>query len=273
MLNVGHVLGAAAALALLAGAATACGNGAGEQTLQVSAAASLTGVFEEVARDYETTHSGTRVRLNLAGSSTLATQITGGAPADVFASADLENMREVDEAGLLLGRPQVFARNRLGIVVQAGNPKNVRGLADLARGDLVVSMCAPEVPAGAYARQTFSRAGLPVPDGSHELDVKQVVNRVRLGEADAGLAYVTDVAGALARDGTGDENGAAGNGSPENTEGLELVPIPAEHNVTAAYPVAALSEAGEPFVDHLFSEAGRRILRAHRFLPAASRAG
>ena len=242
----------AAVLAVAALLATGCGGsdgGDGDRTLTVFAAASLTSTFTELGDQFERDHPGRTVRFNFAGSATLVEQIRNGAPADVFASADRKNMTKL--ADRTDGDPVVFARNQLAIVVPAGNPKNVTGLADLAKAGLTVSLAGPTVPVGEYARQAFAKAGVPVPKSSNETDVKQVVTRVALGQADAGVVYVTDIS-------------AAG----DKVEGVE---IPAATNVLADYPAAAVRDAADPadataFLALLTSPAGRAILTSHGFL-------
>src|SRR5262249_4386992 len=158
----------------------------------------------------------TKVTFNFAGSPTLVRQILDGAPADVFASADLENMQRLSEERAIAGEPQTFARNLLQIVVAKGNPKRIAGLADLTRPGLVVVLGGETGRAGRYALAALKRAGVPRPAGSRELDVKAVVSKVQLGEADAGVVYATDVH-------------AAG-------DAVEGVVVPEAHNVVAQYP-------------------------------------
>ena len=235
------------ALAALAPAARAS---AAEMT--VSGAASLTAAFGAIAEAFGKAQPGAVVRTNFAGSSTLVQQIREGAPVDVFASADESNMQKLVDAGDVAGAPVVFAKNRLAILVARGNPKKIAGIADLAKPGLIVSLCAPAVPAGKYAREIFARAGVAVPESSQELDVKAVVSRVVLGEADAGIVYTTDVLAA------GDK--------------VEAVAIPDALNVVARYPVAVLVHAKQPdlaraFVAYLTSPDGQSILQRFGFLP------
>jgi molybdate transport system substrate-binding protein len=220
-------------------------------TLVVLAAASLTEGLREAASAFESRHPGLTVQPSFAGSPTLAHQIEEGAPADVFASADEATMQRLVDGGHVAGPPAVFARNRLAIVVPPGNPKSIRSLADVARPGLVIVLCAPTVPAGRYAREAFAKAGVAVPRASEEADVKAVVTKVRLGEADAGIAYTTDV------------HAAAG--------AVDGVALPDAHDVIARYPVAVLREArnrsaAEAFVAFLTSEDGARILARFGFL-------
>jgi molybdate transport system substrate-binding protein len=224
---------------------------AGAETVTVFAAASLTEAFRTIGKDFEAAHPGTKVEFNFAGSSTLARQIVEGAPADVFASADEENMQKAVDGGDVAGTPQTFARNRLAIIVPKGNPKHVTGLADLGRPGLTIALAAPAVPVGRYAAEAFAKAGMPTPAGSNEADVKAVVTRVSLGEADAGVVYATDV--------------AAGG------EKVEAVPIPEAHNVVARNPIATLEAApsaagARAFVAYVLSPPGQRALAHSGFL-------
>jgi molybdate transport system substrate-binding protein len=244
---LGVLLLAVAVLAAACGGDRDGGSG-GRPELRVFAAASLTAAFGELGERVTATN-GTKVTFNFAGSQALATQIRQGAPADVFASADLANMDKVKD---LVGTPQVFASNLLQIVVEKGNPKGVKGLGDLARGGLKVVLAAEEVPAGKYARQVLDRAGVTVAPVSLEDNVKAVVAKVGLGEADAGIVYVTDVKAG------GDE--------------VEGVDIPKDQNVVATYPIAGVragthrSEA-QAFVDLVRSAEGRQVLEGYGFLP------
>jgi molybdate transport system substrate-binding protein len=245
----------AAVLAATALGLAACGGGgsggSGGQSpaeIKVFAAASLTAAFTELGRRY-TAAQGTKVTFNFAGSQALATQIGQGAPADVFASADLDNMAKVKD---LVGTPQSLASNRLAIVVEQGNPKGIRTLDDLAGGDVKVVLAAGEVPAGRYAKQVLDRAGVKVTPVSQEDNVKAVVAKVSLGEADAGIVYVTDVAAGGAR--------------------VEGVDIPREQNVVATYPIATVKagkaqDAAQAFMDLVLSGQGQQVLHRYGFLP------
>ena len=216
------------------------------------AAASLTEASKKAGGDFEAKHGAARVLFNFAGSPTLVTQLTQGAQADVFASADQPNMQKALDAGLCENRPQVFASNRLEIVVGAGNPKHIAGLADLARSGLLVVLAAPAVPAGRYAGEALQSAGVKVTPVSQETDVKAVVSKVALGEADAGIVYVTDVRSGGAK--------VAG------------VPIPDPQNVVAQYPVVELKSAtsagsAKAFIDFLLGAQGQKDLAAFGFGP------
>ena len=242
-------------VAMLGLVAAACGDddssGQGSDDITVFAAASLTAAFTEIGEAYTAANPGFEVTFNFAASSELVAQIGEGAPADVFASADLGNMDKLTEAGNHAAEPVVFATNVAQIIVAPGNPLGITSLADLADEDLVVVVCAPEVPCGKYATTVFDNAGVLVTPKSLEENVKAVVTKVTLGEADAGIVYATDVVAA------GDA--AAG------------VDIPADINVVAQYPIAvtkaaASSDGAQAFIDFVVSEQGQRILASYGFL-------
>ncbi len=249
----------AAALVLAALAAASCGSdsgsGGGEDPTRITvfAAASLTGAFTELGEAFAAENPGIEVTFNFAGSSELVAQIREGAPADVIASADLANMARLRDASGIDGEPVTFATNAAEIVVEPGNPRGITGVADLASGDLVVVQCAPEVPCGSYAEQIFANAGVTVTPSSYEENVRAVVTKVTLGEADAGLVYRTDVLAAGA-----DADGVA---------------IPVDINVVAEYPMALVAEASNPvgaraFIDFVLGPAGQQILADAGFGPA-----
>jgi molybdate transport system substrate-binding protein len=234
------------------GLAILAGSAAWGATVSVFAAASLTEAFRTISKDFEAAHPGTKVEFNFAGSSTLARQVIEGAPADVFASADDENMKKVVDAGDIAGVPKPFVHNRLVVIVPRGNPKQVKSLSDLSRAGMTVSLAAPGVPVGRYAAEAFAKAGAPVPSASREADVKGVVTRVSMGEVDAGVVYVTDVAPVK--------------------EKVETVPIPDAHNVVASYPIAQLKGApnvagARDFMAYVLSPPGQRVLANAGFLP------
>lgn len=219
----------------------------------VFAAASLTDAFTEIGDAFMTANPDADVTFNFAASSELVTQINeGGAPADVFASADLPNMAKLTDAGNNGSDPVMFATNLLEIIVEAGNPQGITGVEDLADDDLIVVVCAPEVPCGKYAQQIFDNAGVTVTPDSLEENVRAVVTKVTSGEADAGIVYETDVTAA------GDK--------------ADGVAIPADINVLAEYPIAVTKEAPNPaaaqaFIDFVLSEQGQKILDSYGFLP------
>jgi molybdate transport system substrate-binding protein len=213
--------------------------------LTVFAGSSLTDAFKKVGDDLTRTNPGARFAFSFGSSSTLATQIQNGAPADVFASADEANMQKVVDAELTDGAPVAFAGNRLQIAVPAGNPKEIASLADLARPDVVLVLAAPTVPAGKYALEALTKAGVTAKPVSQEVDVRAVLNKVSLGEADAGVVYVTDVKSAAGR--------------------VTGVDIPDQQQVLARYPIAVIKDSknaalAHRFVDYLVSPAGQRVL-------------
>jgi molybdate transport system substrate-binding protein len=249
----------AALLAVAAIALAACGGGdddsgrssgaASSGEIKVFAAASLTAAFTRIGEQFTAANGGTKVTFNLAGSQALTTQIQQSAPADVFASADIPNMDKVKD---LVGTPQNFASNQLQIVVEKGNPKGVQGLDDLANADLKVVLAAPEVPAGKYAAEALGKADATVKPVSQEDNVKAVVTKVSLGEADAGIVYATDVTAG------GDK--------------VEGVAIPEELNVLATYPIATVKasqaqDQAQAFMDLVLSAEGQQVLKEYGFLP------
>ncbi len=163
--------------------------------LTVLAAASLSESFKELGGAFEAAYPGTKVAFSFDSSSALAAQANGGAPADVFASADQSNMKKVTDAGNATG-PKVFAHNKLAIIVAKGNPKKVKGLADF--GKVTFVLCAVEVPCGKYGAEALSKAGVKAQPKSFETNVKGVVTKVTTGAVDAGIGYVTDAKAAAA---------------------------------------------------------------------------
>lgn len=229
-----------------------CAPGSADETLTVYAAASLTESFATLEEEFEADHPGVDVQVNFGGSSRLAQQIAEGAPADVFASADEAAMDVVAGAGRLTGEPAIFATNRLTIAVEPGNPMRITGIADLARDELTVVMCAEQVPCGRAARQLIQDAGVTARPASEEPDVKSVLGKVRAGEADAGLVYVTDVRA---------ENG---------TVDAVAVAVPGAGAVANRYPIATIADAAEPSLARDFEmlvlgDRGLRVFKAAGF--------
>jgi molybdate transport system substrate-binding protein len=253
------VAAAAAGLVVLAG----CGGGATDnagaggpsatpekRTLTVFAAASLTESFGELEKQFETDNPGVDVVLNYGGSSDLAQQIVNGAPADVFASASDSTMKTVNDAGLVDGTPSVFAKNVLQIATVPGNPKGITSFADLAKPDLKVVVCAPQVPCGAAAGKIETATGVTLRPVSEESDVKSVLGKVTSGDADAGLVYVTDVASADHK--------------------VQGVAFPEAAQAPTTYPIAMITDAPQAelarsFVTMVTGEQGQKVLGAAGF--------
>jgi len=221
-----------------------------EGTITVFAAASLMGTFTELAEDFEAQHPETAVELNFAGSSDLVTQITEGAPADVFASADEKNMTKVTDAALNEGEPVDFATNVLEIAVPPGNPAGIESFADLAGSEAKVVVCAPAVPCGAATAAVETASGVDITPVSEESSVTDVLGKVTSGEADAGLVYVTDVIAA------GDA--VQGIEFDESDEAVNTYPI-------VALKDSAAADVAQAFVDYIASEAGQKVLSAAGF--------
>lgn len=236
--------------------------------LRVFAAASLADAFGDIARTFESAHPGTRVQLNLAGSQQLATQIEQGAAADVFASADRRWMDYARSRSLVAGEPAAFAGNRLVVVLPRSNPARIERLQDLGRPGVKLVLAADAVPAGRYSRDVveklarardfdpaFSRRAL-ANVVSEEENVKSVLAKVQLGEADAGLVYASDV-------------------TPAGARLVRVVDIPESTNVVATYPIAVLRRAPRPetaraFVALVLSPAGQRALARHGLIPVTA---
>lgn len=250
---IGRVPAVVLSVLLVAG----CGGdgGDGTSTLTVFAAASLTDAFTEIATDFEDANPGVQVRLSFGPSDGLATQIQEGAPADVFASASPTWMDAVEEDPGVSDRVD-FARNLLIVITPRDDPADVGSVEDLARPGVKLVIAAEGVPAGEYAREVLSNAGIAdealANVVSNEDDVKGVVQKVALGEADAGIVYRTDVTAAVASD-------------------LRAIDVPDELNVIATYPIAAVTgghvSLARAFVDLVVGD-GQRVLADAGFLPA-----
>ena len=232
--------------------ASSSGAGKVSGTVVVFAATSLTDAFNKIGAQFEKAHPGVTVKFNYNGSSSLATSITQGAPADVFASAAPANMKTVTDAGDAAGTPQVFTRNTGEIMVEKGNPKKIMSVKDLANPAIKVAVCAPEVPCGAVATAIFKNAGVTVKPVSEETNVGGVVTKVTLGEVDAGIVYVTDVKAS--------EGKATG------------VPIPASQNDITEYPIVQVksapnASAAKAFISYVLGPDGQKVLASFGFLP------
>lgn len=230
-----------------AGGATGSASAAPSVRLTVLAAASLTDVFETAGAAYEKSHPGTELAFSFAGSQELVAQVAQGSPADVLVTADTTSMDKVRPD---TGTPTVIAKNRLVIATAEGNPHKIGSLKDLARPRLKVVLAAPEVPAGKYSEKILKAQAITVKPVSQEPNVRAVLSKVELGEADAGLVYRTDAAGAADK--------------------VDAVEIPDGQNAVAQYPAAALKdspngEAATAFVAWLASPAGQKILQEAGF--------
>jgi len=166
-------------------------------SITVFAASSLTDAFTKLGRDFERAHPGTAISFSFGASSALATQVDDGAPADVFASADAASMANVVRSGAIRGRPVVFARNRLEIAVEPGNPLKIHSLHDTVKPEVTLVLCASVVPCGRYALESYAKAGVRLPEVPTAENARATLTRVALGEADAAVVYVTDGAIAL----------------------------------------------------------------------------
>jgi molybdate transport system substrate-binding protein len=218
--------------------------------IMVFAAASLKQTFTDIGEQFKTENPGASVEFSFAGSSDLVTQLTQGAQADVFASADTKNMDKAAQAGLLAGDPVNFASNTLTIAVAPGNPKKIASFKDLTQQGLNVVVCAPQVPCGSATQKVEQATGVKLNPVSEESSVTDVLNKVETGQADAGLVYVTDAKGA------GDK--------------VAAVEFPEAAGAVNTYPIAVLKESKTPelarrFVDLVTGEAGQKVLNAEGF--------
>ncbi len=232
-------------------------------TLNVFAAASLTESFNEIAAAYHQQHPNVTIKSDYDGSQILEQQIANGAPADIFASADLANMQKASDAGLV-NSSRVFAKNRLVVIIPAGNPGKINSLKDLANKGITIDLEAVTVPAGKYSRQVLDNMSKSPDYGSaygsavlanvvsEETNVKAVVQKVQLGEADAGFVYRTDVTTAVASQ-------------------VTVIDIPDPYNVIAQYPIAVVKNSphasdAQAFIDFVLSPAGQTILKKYNFI-------
>jgi molybdate transport system substrate-binding protein len=233
--------------------------------LTVFAASSLTDAFNETAQAFEANNSGVTVALNYAGSQVLATQIKQGATADVFASADQKNMKSVQDAGLMNNSSvAIFAENKLAIIVPTGNPANITSLIDLAKPGVKLDICNSSVPCGNYTLQMLAKASNNSTYGSgftnsvlanvvsQETNVNDVVAKVALGQADAGMVYKSDVPAAY-------------------QSKVQVITIPDSVNVLAQYPIGILSgsqnaQLAQSFINFVTSPAGQAILLKYGFI-------
>jgi molybdate transport system substrate-binding protein len=220
-------------------------------SITVAAAASLTDPFKAIGAAFERANPGTTVTFTFDSSARLASQIEAGAPVDVFASADVPTMNELNDAGLVASTPTTFASNKLVIVVKRGNPAGVQSLADLRTVD-VGSLCGADVPCGRYADDILQRAGVSIPaeHASRAQNAKAAFAAVAEGDAEAGIVYATDVTG----------------------ERVSTVAIPDDQNARVVYPLAVLKAASDRsladrFVAFVLAADGRSALTAVGFGP------
>ncbi len=233
-------------------------------TLNVFAAASLTESFTELGTKFHAAHSNVTVKFNFAGSQALEQQIDNGASADVFASADQTNMMKASSAGLV-SDAQTFAKNKLVVILPTNNPGQIHSLKDLANKGIKIDIEGPTVPAGKYSLQILDKMGQSADYGksyesavkanfvSQEDNVKAVVTKVQLGEADAGFVYLTDVTSKVASK-------------------VQELTIPDNFNVVAEYPIAVTKKApdasdAQAFVQYVLSSDGQAVLQKYHFLP------
>lgn len=257
-------------LVLVLGAA--CGGGEslrflenpGTETLTIFAAASLAEALSEIGEEFEATHPGSEVAINFAGSQQLAQQLSQGAPADIYASADKQQMENVIQAGRVTpDSDQAFIHNHLVVVLPGDNPGNILDIKDLARPGLLLLLADEAVPVGRYSQEMLDRAGEQAGYGmefkervlenvvSYEENVRAVLTKIILGEADAGIVYVSDVIGVSGAD-------------------INLIQIPEQLNITASYYIAPLSDSsnlnrGRDFIRYLLSPKGQEILDRYGF--------
>ena len=229
-----------------ASTASPASSSASTASITVFAAASLTGTFTQIGKQFEAAHPGDKVTFSFGPSSGLATQITNGAPADVFASAAPANMDQVVTAGDA-SNPQDFAKNIMEVAVPPSNPANVKSVNNLAKKSVKVALCQPQVPCGVVAAEVFKNAGITVKPVTLEADVKSVLAQVELNEVDAGMVYVTDVQAAGTK--------------------VKGVQIPADDNASTLYPIATITSSkhkseAQAFVSYVLSPAGQQVLAA-----------
>ncbi len=246
---------------LLALSLAACSpRAAAQEELLVFAASSLTDAFEQIGTAYEQAHPGVDVLFNFGSSSTLAAQLIEGAAADIYASANPAQMQNVLAAALIAEQPQLFATNRLTIIVPADNPASLHSPQDLAHADIALVLAAPGVPIREYSDQAIAmlggadfQAAVYANLVSEEENVRVVVTKVSLGEADAGIVYTSDL-------------------TPEVSAKIQQIEIPDAANVIAAYPIAPLADAPSPelaadFIAFVLSAEGQRVLSQWGFGP------
>src|SRR3984885_5977369 len=217
--------------------------------ITVFAAASLQGAFTTLGKQFEAAHPGTTVKFSFGASSSLATEITSGSPADVFASASPQNMDQVVKAGDA-SKPVMFAQNVMEVAVPPSNPAHVTSVSDLANSSVKTALCQPQVPCGFTAAKVFSNAKISVKPVTLQPDVKSVLTQVELDNVDAGMVYVTDVKAAGSK--------------------VTGVPVPSSDNASTAYPIATINssknkDTAQAFAAYVASPAGQKVLAADGF--------
>jgi molybdate transport system substrate-binding protein len=238
-------LALAAVVPLAAGCSSSSSSSSAGSQLTVYAAASLQKTFTELGTQFQAAHPGTTVKFNFGGSSDLVSQLQQGAPADVFASADVANMNKAVAGHLVAGTPKNFATNSMEIATPPGNPAQVTSFASLANPKAKVVVCAPQVPCGAATVAIEHKTGVTLKPVSEESSVTDVLGKVTSGEADAGVVYVTDVKGA----------GPA----------VQGIVIPSQDNAVNTYPIGVLATSGNQsaagqFEDFVLSPQGQQVL-------------
>jgi molybdate transport system substrate-binding protein len=231
--------------------------------LTVFAAASLTESFTAMAQHLKTRYPKLRIRFNFAGSQSLRTQLEQGALADVFAAANVDQMELAQQSGVVVVESHLFAKNRLVVIVPRDNPGKLAAFRDLATPGLKLVLAGPHVPVGQYSRQVLRQAAADYGADfearvlqnlvSEEHNVKQVVTKVQLAEADAGMTYVSDV-------------------TPRIKSAVLTLPIPDAYNQIATYPIALVNgtrqrAAAQAFIDFVRSDAGQALMASHNFIP------
>ena len=230
------------------------------EEIVIFAASSLTNAMEELGEEFEAEHENVTVAFNFASSSQLATQLIEGGTADVYASANQTQMQNVVDAGQITQTPNIFATNFLVIAVPAENPANISSIEDLTLPNLQLVLAGPEVPVRVYSDEVIQSYGNQAFQDqvyanlvSEEANVRQVVTKISLGEADAGMVYSSDI-------------------TPDIANTIKVISIPKEHNVIATYPIGLIANSSHPesaqeFINFVLSDAGQSILNNWGFGP------
>lgn len=236
------------------------------ETLTIFAASSLTDVFSELKDAFIEQYPNSDVLINFASSSTLAAQVNAGAPADIFASANPIQMQvAVDDGRINVDDVEIFATNQLVVIMPADNPANIISLEDLANDGILLVLAVPDVPIRVYTDAMLEALNIEFGEGfsdrvlrnlvSEEANVRQVVARITLGEADAGIVYKSDIIG-------------------EISDQVTVIPVDTSLSPLATYPIATLSDSphldlAEAFIDFVLAEDGQMILHSYGFCSPA----